>query len=685
MIKGQIDKNINLQLLMDKVELKDLLTEEFGIQSGLLSLNAIISGKPDNIIHKENIQIEKFKAFKDKNTLSFDKLNINTNKDNIAYISNIIFKPELTENIKLPMLRLIIEGDKIIIPNTNIFMPNSKIQAKADITNFNTNNCIFSIFLDGFINSKDLSGITNESAIYPIKINISGNNNIRNIDSQVQILHATVLDEPAMVNLNAKIENETIKIDDLSVFPFTGSFTNNLKTNIKGNKKLIISGNIENFKTPSFKNLRIFIPQQLNLNIDDTAAQLKGDIFINGRLNQPEIVGQLSISSIIIKFSANNLIIDFNKNVAVINAPIVKLVDSSAGVNATVQTDFSKEFFIKNINIKSKYLNTDSILMYKDMPFTMSCPIVINDSKIYAERIASSLYGSNIYLSAFNRELKMKDNILKLKNISSDLYNGKLAGSLDFNLKDESFVSRLQARGVSAAPILDIVMAKKDEISGSMDFDTELSGSLLSKQSLNGNIKLIVHNGHMGTIGKLEHLIYAQNVIADSMLRTSLSVITKAITLKDTGLFKYLNGDISLKNGIAYIKMLQSQGPLMALYIKGEYNPITDYAKLIILGRISEEISESLGAFGEFSINKLMIMLTGEDNKLNIKVDDLERLPQLPARNTKEFRSVINGIVDKPSSVILFNWISQTQKSLKQKEVPNSNQKIPDFIEALPY
>ena len=54
-------------------------------------------------------------------------------------------------------------------------------------------------------------------------------------------------------------------------------------------------------------------------------------------------------------------------------------------------------------------------------------------------------------------------------------------------------------------------------------------------------------------------------------------------------------------------------------------------------------------------------------------------------KNTKEFRTYINGILEKPSSVIQFNWISYTQKMLRQPEVPNSNEKVPDFIEALPY
>ena len=256
---------------------------------------------------------------------------------------------------------------------------------------------------------------------------------------------------------------------------------------------------------------------------------------------------------------------------------------------------------------------------------------------------------------------------------------------MEFNLKDEHFSSNIQARGVSAAPIFDIVSTRKDSVSGVMDFDTSMSGNLSSKQSLNGNIKFIVHNGRMGTLGKLEHLLYAQNVIADNMLRTSLSVVTKAITLKDTGLFKYLRGDVELKDGIAQVKFLQSQGPLMALFIKGTYNPDTDYAKLVVLGRLSDEVISGLGAFGDFSFNKLMVMLTGEDNKYNILPEDFEKLPQLTMKNTKEFRSVINGIVDKPSSVLLFNWISYTQKSYRQKDVPMTNIKVPEFVDTLPY
>lgn len=688
MAKGSIDKNIDIELLMNKVELKHLCPASFGIKSGIASLVANVSGTLDNIVHKENLQIEKLKIVNKDYDLSLDSIKIDTNKNNTAYISNILCKTKETEPIKIPSLKVIIERDCIKIPDTSIFMPNSKFTVKSEITNYNTGDLSFNTSANGFINSKDIKALKNYSARYPFKVTFNGNKSVQNILSQVLLENTAILDEPAIINLSSKIEKNSLKLDDLSIVSFSGNFTNDFKSNLKGQKKVIITGAIEDLTNPAMKNIRVFFPQQLNIKLYDTLAQIKGDLFINGKFNKPEIVGQLAIQNLFnqsMQLSVTNGILDFNKNIAVLNAPQVKLADSSMGVNATALTDISEALVIKNINIKSKYLNTDTLLMYKDSPILRLYPVIINDGKFYSERILANIYGSQLYLSAFSGDLNFKNNILSMKNISSELFNGKLSGSLDYNMKDEHFNSQIMARGVSAAPIFDIVSTRKDSISGTMDFDTNLKGELTSKQSLNGDIKFIVHNGRMSTLGKLEHLLYAQNIVADNMLRTSLSVVTKAITLKDTGLFKYLRGDIRMEHGIANIKMLQSQGPLMALFIKGQYNPADDYAKMVVLGRLSDEVVSGLGAFGDFSFKKLMVMLTGEDSKNNTIYEDFEKIPQLPSKNTKEFRSVINGIIDKPSSVLSFHWISYSQKSLKQKDVPMTNVKVPSFVDELPY
>lgn len=688
MAKGKIDKNLDIELLMNKVELKHLCPAEFGVKNGVASLVANLSGTLENPIHKENLQVENFRALNKDGNLSFATLKIDTNKNNIAYINNLTLKPKKTEAIKMPLLKLYIERDSIKVPDTNIFMPNSKMTAKAEITNYNTNDLTFSVSLKGFINSRDLMAPIQYASVYPVKFAINGNKEAQNILAQVLMDKALVLDEPSLINLVSKLENNTLKIEDLSISSFNGKLSNDFKANLKGQKKVIISGNIENLQNAILKNIRVFIPQQLNITFMGNVAQVKGDVFVNGKFNKPEIVGQITVQNFINQFlqlGATNMTVDFNKNIAVVNAPMVKIGDSSMGVNSTISTDISKELYVKNISVKSKYLNTDTLLMYKDSPIMKALPLNVNEGKFYSEKALATIYNSPLYLSALTADFKLKNDKLELKNVSSEIFNGKLAGNIDFNLKDENFNSKIQARGISAAPIFDIVSTRKDTISGVMDFDTNMTGNLSSKQSLNGDLKFIIHNGRMGTLGKLEHLLYAQNVIADSMLRTSLSVVTKAVTLKDTGLFKYLRGDIAMKNGIANVKMLQSQGPLMTLFIKGQYNPITDYAKLVVLGRLSDEIVSGLGAFGDFSFNKLMVMLTGEDSKYNLLPEDFEKLPPLPTKNTKEFRSVINGIVDKPSSVLLFNWISYTQKSYRQKDVPMTDIKVPDFIESLPY
>lgn len=693
-LKGNINNNLNLELLMSKVELKHLLPAHYGIKNGIISLSANINGKLDNIIHKENIQIDNLIMEKNNNKLSVNSIKIDTNKNNTAYIDNVNLKNPNIENVKIPSLKLLIEQENIVMPETSIYMPNSKIAVKGNITKYNTKDMAFGLSGDGYINSSDIKSIKINSEKYPIKFSLSGNKLIQNIAAQMLFEKTDILDEPAVLNLTSKLnydknsESISAKIEDLSLIGFSGKFSNDLKANIKGQRKLISSGIIENLKSPTLKNVRISIPQMLNIHIADTIAQLKGDIFLNGGYLKPEIIGQIYIQNLFnqsTQTSLSNASIDFNKNIAALNVPLIKVGDSSMGLNANVYTDISKAITLKNINVKSKYLNTDTILMYKDVPIVKKLPIEIQDGKFYSERVSADVYGAPVYLTAFTGDFKMKNEKLILKNIASEIFNGKLAGDFEFNLKDESFNSDIKARGVSASPIFDIISTRKETISGTMDFDTSISGNLASKKSLNGNIRFIIHNGRMATLGKLEHLLYAQNVIADNMLRTSLSIVTRAITLKDTGLFKYLRSDIIMSNGIANIKMLQSSGPLMSLYMKGQYHPENDYANLVVLGRISDELVSGLGAFGDFSFNKLMIMLTGEENKYNVLPSDIENLPQLPVKNTKEFRSVINGIVDKPSSVQSFNWISYSQKSLKQKDVPNSNVKVPSFVDELPY
>ena len=111
---------------LDEEEKKWLENATKTIKSGIVSLVADINGTFDNITHKENLQIENFKIANKAYDLAFSNLKIDTNKNNVAYINNIILNSEYTYPVKLPLLKLHIDRDSVKIPDTNIFMPNSK-------------------------------------------------------------------------------------------------------------------------------------------------------------------------------------------------------------------------------------------------------------------------------------------------------------------------------------------------------------------------------------------------------------------------------------------------------------------------------------------------------------------------------------------------------------------------------
>ena len=391
-------------------------------------------------VHKENIIIDNFKIDKDNLQFNFEKLNIDTNKNNTAFITNITCNSPYIDLIKIPTLKVLIDKNNMTIPETNIFLPNSKLVLKTNILNYNNSELSFGVLINGFINSKDIKKIKIQPAVYPLKISYNGNSTIQNLNAQILSEQATIFDEPVLINLISKFEKNILKIEELSAINYNGELPKDFKSGIKGTRKVTVSGYIENIKDPTLKNLRVFIPQPINIRWHDTIAQIKGDLFLNGKLISPEIVGQLNVLTLFnnqIQLSLTNSILDFAKNVANINAPTIKFGDSSLSLTALIDTNVQKLINVKNINIKSKYLNTDTFLMYKDADFILNIPIKIEEGKFYSEKIVSSIFDSKINMTAFSSDIKLNGDELFLNNVTSEAYNGKLAGSLKFNLKNE--------------------------------------------------------------------------------------------------------------------------------------------------------------------------------------------------------------------------------------------------------
>ena len=205
--------------------------------------------------------------------------------------------------------------------------------------------------------------------------------------------------------------------------------------------------------------------------------------------------------------------------------------------------------------------------------------------------------------------------------------------------------------------------------------------------------------------------------ISQKLIYASLNSAKQAISPKDTGFVTYLKGMIKFSSGYAHLNPVLTSGPQMSMYITGNINLLTNYTDLQILGRVSSEVSSSMGLLGTVTIKDFLDEHTKYGpaianlfNSFNTEIPemDISRIPALSPDyryQTKNFRVVIEGDPDSVKSVKSFTWVNPTgtkKKAISQKEAAaekqtpailpeqNNEQKPsqpsaqPDFLNSIP-
>ena len=129
--------------------------------------------------------------------------------------------------------------------------------------------------------------------------------------------------------------------------------------------------------------------------------------------------------------SLSNATIDFNKNAAVINAPLVKIDDTAFGVNSTISANFKNGLIVKNLNVKSKYFNADTLLMDE------------NAGRKIAKSMGIHIMGSiGIIIAAYDMGIINADDVRmsveKIKEANRWISNTLLQYTLDYVNKNAS-------------------------------------------------------------------------------------------------------------------------------------------------------------------------------------------------------------------------------------------------------
>ncbi len=725
-LKGAINTNAyaNISVLADKIPLKGALLaigqlqalKENNIKSGNITLNGVIKGKLDSIVPQINIAIENINLYNKPNKttviLPLAKIDATTKGAKINGAGHILgLKVIMTglPTFSIPNSKINFNEKDIDLNSVYVMLNNSKIGVWGKIKNYQSPDLSINITARGLLGASDIRSSLDKSirnnikatGKLPIISKVSGNSKVQTINAQILANnnnHLSIIDinslkgKTSLINADLKIENNTLKVNDISInaLSHNNGITENFNANLSGSTKILqAKGSINNLlgKVQTISGFNITIPNQVTVSIPTFAnsqIQIKGDLNVSGTVANPIITGLLNIPYVSlpsIQTVGKNITVNATKSLIDVYCGNIKVADSVMQIIATMNSNFNRGVYIRSMTFNAENINADSLMkMISLLPQSNIAPgtdagVTIASGKAKVARISSGTMVATNVTSDFN----LYNNIFKLNNVSASAYGGKIAGKITYNLLYSSTGINLQGRYLNANSALYACTGMRNLTDGLLDFDAiNLTARGLTDiqimQSLKGNVKFIVSNGQMGALGKLENLLYAQNILANNILKTTMSAVAGAVKVKKTGEFKYIKGSVSLSNGWATLERIQTSGPAMSMYIKGRVNILNNRADLIILGRLSNEVVSVLGPIGNFSVNSLIAAIpkigTVTSSLINQMTtnpsgENLALLPDLsPAQvNTKEFKAAINGSLESTSSVSYFKWLATPQAS----------------------
>lgn len=711
-------KFIDLDVKSDEVQIEDILhiasavSKTFGLK--LKDIDAKGIAKAQFCLRSDFKTVKSDGYLKIKNASLSDKqykVLVNNITADIDFSKDSIKIKMATAKLNSEPIKIVGSIDKNAIANISVLADN--LPLKSVLLSFGQANILKeNNILSGLVSvNANLNGKLNKASP---KINATVKNaSLKNIKSKARITLPN-----ALVNVQNKVINT--QVSGLKIYLANGNqllipsgktAINNDKMSISGTNLYIngiktnVSGQITGLNSdPVFNSLTLSIPNNLSMAIKgypQSKMVVSGNLVLSGVLSNPKITGKIKVPLISLPTNytvLKDVDLDFADAIK-LTCPYIKLADSEFSFSSNIDKDFSKGISMSNAKFNAALVDLNLIgPILKSFSGNSGMPVSIKNGKTsVGEFRVGTIKASNI-----KSDLALNNNILYLSNLYADAYGGKVAGDITYNISKKHLDLDIQGRGLSSNAAVAGLVGHSEDINGVLDFDGDISMTGYSKneilKSLKGNLGFIISNGQMGLLGKFEHLIYAQNVLSNSIFKASLNVVAKAISVKDTGVYRYMKGKISFSNGWADINWLKTSGPSMSLYITGRYFLLDDTANLTMLGRISDDVVNILGPIGQFSMDKAIssIPKVGEISAFfanqytsNPVYENVSQIPNLTPKTefgTKTFKVLIDGNSGKQSSVKTFKWLSTpkiVQPEIEQTPPPKTYA-VPDFVKKLP-
>ena len=515
------------------------------------------------------------------------------------------------------------------------------------------------------------------------KLNVKAKIGADNENYLSYVVVQELLGKQSVFDIDMNIFSNELDIKNFSIYEKPSTSSEKVKRFAE------VSGGILLGKTPIMQNLKVQVLQPISVATNFFGGEeisLSANFLLNKSINAPEILGEAKIIKYNLKkylTSLKNADMLFDSDNIRIIAPDVILNDSSFNLVADVEPTLNlNDIVVSNIQLNSMKLDLNSLFSLIENernPFAESKltvkkgTLTVNDFKIL-----------DLKAKDISADLILEKNILELSNIFAQAYGGTIEGVIGYSFNNGKLMANIVGKNIDIKDSLYDLCKLKDNLAGRADFGAKfsiLSGDYNSAlQSLSGNMQFNAKNGKMGTLGKFEYYLYAQNLFYHGLLNATLNRIADALVHDNTAHFRDASGNVFFQNGYLITDGVQTTGDNMSLFIKGRHNMITNQANIDIYGRISDEIKNKLGSFGNVSISE---MLTSQTSKKYTNISSqsefvMKKIPQLykqPYAKTNTFRVNIYGNTDSLSAINSFEWI--VSDGVKEEE------QLPDFSDII--
>lgn len=686
------------------------ISRAYAFNSGIVNLSADLTGQ--------------LNALKGKVNLSLNNLSLTDKANNINYLNNLL-SAEIESDFKTfkgtvnnsdfkaymngitavcDKLSMNIGAEDIIINPALIKINNaSGMNIKGTVKNY-VSSPVFDINADGRLKAADLkqylgaayAPYIKAAGFVPFVLKASGDASKQTVSASITAdadNYITPIDIAGLVSRKTELKAALDINDNKITIHDTGILHAGSSVKIADIEGVISRINTKN---PVINTLKIRIPKEIDISpvlFKESKFTADGEIIASGSLNNPGLRGGFNIKNALIpelKLTLENAAAKFeDKN---FDLELRKLNADGSDFNIVMSADLtpSNSFTVKTLNIISDFIDADKVMKvsetagkYTEAPQASSSnapsaasdiPVIIKDGSIDIKQLKSG----NITLKEISGRISMAENVFYINNLIASAFKGKIKGSVSSNLITSEIKADLKGSQMDAARALLEAAAMKDTITGTLDFDSDLSfkGSSYEEQmkTLKGAVNFTVKDGSLGDIGRIENLLAADNITGSSSLKTIVKTVVSSAV--DTSRYSLLKGHIDFNNGIAALNPVTSAGDYMSTHIFGSFDILKNTADLKLRGRLGSAVTDSMGQLA--MLNPVNVIKSSSNMNMILGTlmlsmcekaseDEMKLIPAIAKEtadaNTAKFQVILRGDAAQPLKLPRsFKWLaSETQ------------------------